>query len=70
MFEGCRAFNQPLGGWDMSRVRNAGDMFKGARRFSQDLSAWRLPEGCECEGMFEGTAMRVGQMPGEVGMEF
>ena len=36
------AFNQPIGGWDVSKVTNMSYMFYGASAFNQDLSKWQI----------------------------
>ena len=40
MFDGARAFNQPLVGWDVSKVVNMEGMFFGAAAFNQPLTGW------------------------------
>jgi surface protein len=41
MFAGAEAFNQPIGNWDVSKVKDMKDMFKYATGFKQDLSHWK-----------------------------
>ena len=40
MFRYRRAFNQNIGGWDVSNVTNMRTMFRDARKFNQNISGW------------------------------
>ncbi len=40
MFQNATSFNQPLGNWDVTEVKNFADIFNGATLFNQDLSSW------------------------------
>ena len=40
MFEYAESFNQPIGNWNVSKVKSAACMFNGAKSFNQYLSAW------------------------------
>eukprot|EP01048_Picozoa_sp_COSAG05_P046551 COSAG05_NODE_27751_length_144_cov_49.600000_1_plen_42_part_01 len=37
LFEGCAAFNQPIGEWDVGQVTDMGGMFHGAAAFNQPI---------------------------------
>ena len=57
MFNGAKAFNQPLDKWDLSNAVNLGSMFNKAESFNQDLSAWgeRLGKAQNMYRMFADT---------------
>ena len=40
MFLGAAAFNQPIGGWDVSKVPDMATMFLGAAAFNQPIGGW------------------------------
>jgi surface protein len=41
MFSGAASFNQPIGNWDISKVKDMKGMFDIANSFKQDLSHWK-----------------------------
>jgi len=40
MFDGARAFNQPIGGWDVSKVQSMERMVSCASAFNQPIGGW------------------------------
>ena len=40
MFNNARVFNQNIGNWDVSSVRNMEGMFRMAYVFNQDIGSW------------------------------
>ena len=52
MFYGARAFNQPLAGWDVSKVENMAWMFSGATAFNQPIAGWDLSKVTDMDDMF------------------
>lgn len=40
MFRDATNFNQPIGGWDVSKVEYMKKMFADAEAFNQDISSW------------------------------
>ena len=54
MFDGCRAFNQPLGKWDVSKVTSMLYMFFDCRAFNQPLGKWDVSKVTDMSGMFYG----------------
>ena len=58
MFNGARAFNQPLNNWDTRKVINFNSMFQGATSFNSSLSGWELgldTAATTCGNMFQGA---------------
>jgi len=53
MFEGAKSFNQPIGGWDISNVRNMGSMFSSAKSFNQPLHNWIIPKSVRTYNTFD-----------------
>ena len=49
-------FNQPIGGWDISNVKNMNLMFANASSFNQDLSSWNVSNVITMRGMFYGAS--------------
>ena len=54
MFSGCKLFNSPLDGWDLSNVIHASSMFKDCELFNQNLSSWKLRLVANTSDMFSG----------------
>mmetsp|Transcript_22692 Transcript_22692/g.52459 ORF Transcript_22692/g.52459 Transcript_22692/m.52459 type:complete len:82 (+) Transcript_22692:522-767(+) len=52
MFDGAISFNQDIGGWDVSNVKNMIQMFIGATEFDQNLCGWKRKQR-SCDGMFD-----------------
>ena len=48
-FRGRTAFNEDIGGWDVSNVTSMREMFQSASSFNQDISNWNVA----LFGMFE-----------------
>jgi surface protein len=40
MFCEAKAFNQPIGKWNTSKVTDMSSMFQDAVSFNQDISSW------------------------------
>ena len=55
MFKGAFKFNQPVGKWNTSSVKNMSRMFQDAFSFNQDLSSWNTDSVKDIHGMFCGA---------------
>ena len=49
MFNGAKAFNQDISGWDTAQVTDMRYMFKGATAFNQDISNWKTVAVIKCQ---------------------
>ena len=49
-------FNQPIGSWYTSHVKNMSHMFRDASSFNQPLGSWTLTSGIDTSDMFHGAA--------------
>ena len=52
MFSEAKAFNQYIGGWDVSSVTEFSFMFNAALAFNQDLGAWDVSQATDLTRMF------------------
>ena len=52
MFNGAKAFNQPIGGWNVDNVTDMSCMFAGAAAFNQELGDWRVDKVEDTSYMF------------------
>ena len=64
----ARAFNQPIGDWDVSSVTNMGSVFSGAAAFNQPIGGWDVSSVTQMSFMFRHTkhaqpADRAGRVP-------
>jgi surface protein len=64
MFRDSTLFNQPIGGWDVSRVMNMQRMFSSASSFNQPIGAWNVSSVNNMQWMFE-NARSFNQPVGE-----
>ncbi len=53
--KGGADFNDDIGGWDVSNVKNMNWMFNGATSFNQPLEKWDVSKVEDMEGTFHGT---------------
>ncbi|GMH71295.1 hypothetical protein TrRE_jg1462, partial [Triparma retinervis] len=56
MFNGAKAFNQPIGGWNVSKVTTMKNMFSNAAAFDQDISGWDTSKCTTMKWMFQKAA--------------
>ncbi|CAL1166685.1 unnamed protein product [Cladocopium goreaui] len=52
MFQGAKAFNQPIGGWDTSKVKSMAYMFQEAESFNQPIGSWDTSSVINMKKMF------------------
>src|SRR6056300_1301525 len=64
MFSGARAFNRPIGHWDMSNVTDMSFMFDGASAFNQPIGQWNTRSVTDMITMF-GDARAFNQPIGQ-----
>jgi surface protein len=52
MFQRASAFNQPIGGWNVSNVDNMSGMFQRASAFNQPIGGWNVSNVIDMSDMF------------------
>jgi len=52
MFTGAKAFNQPIGGWDVSKVQDMECTFSRAAAFNQPIGGWDVSKVQNMQYMF------------------
>lgn len=52
MFSNAYSFNQNIGNWNVSNVRNMYEMFSGACNFNQNISRWCILPNTNVDHMF------------------
>ena len=55
LFEGMRAFNEPIGNWNVSNVTNMRSMFSRAASFNQPIGDWDVSNVTDMFYMFDGA---------------
>jgi MoxR-like ATPase len=58
MFEHAESFNQPIGDWDVSNVKDMTCMFDSAKSFNQDLSSWQLKPRSRAAYIFDNCPIK------------
>jgi len=54
-FRDATAFNQDIGGWDVSNVVTMSQTFQGATSFNQDIGSWDTSNVTSMDNMFRGA---------------
>ena len=52
MFFDARAFDKPLGNWDVGSANNMSSMFQGAISFNQDIGNWDVSRAGNMSNIF------------------
>jgi surface protein len=55
LFLRMNSFNQPIGAWDTSQVKDMRFMFTGATSFNQPIGEWDTSSVTDMRGMFYGA---------------
>ena len=63
MFYEAAAFNQPIGAWNTSAVKDMTFMFYHASAFNQPIGAWSVARSLNRENMFGGTSFAKSPVP-------
>jgi len=57
MFNNAIVFNQPIGNWDVSNVKDMAGMFSGTLAFNQNISSWDVSSVTDMTNMFNGASL-------------
>lgn len=55
MFKDTIAFNQPIGSWNVSNIKDMSSMFEGAIAFNQPIGSWNVSNVEQMRSMFKGA---------------